>query len=125
MEKNYTAGFAGAGHMGRILAAAVIRAGGKTAVTCRTPEHGRRAAEALGCSYAAVEEILRDSRFVFLGMRPQDLEAFAAEYREQIAASDSVFVSMLAGVSIARLQDVLGSDRRIIRIMPNTPSAVG
>jgi len=125
MEMKYAAGFAGAGHMGRILAAAVISAGGKTAVTCRTPEHGRQAAEALDCSYAGIEEILKNSRFVFLGMRPQDLEHFAEEHRVPIGSFRGTFVSMLAGVSIARLKRVLGAEQRIIRIMPNTPSAVG
>ena len=32
---------------------------------------------------------------------------------------------MLAGTSLARLEELLGADKKIIRIMPNTPCAVG
>ena len=49
----------------------------------------------------------------------------AAKLAEDIAASDAVFVSMLAGVSLDRLAEMLGGEKKIIRIMPNTPSAVG
>lgn len=48
-----------------------------------------------------------------------------AKLAEDIAASDAVFVSMLAGVSLDRLAEMLGGEKKIIRIMPNTPSAVG
>lgn len=48
-----------------------------------------------------------------------------AKLAEDIAASDAVFVSMLAGISLDRLAEMLGGEKKIIRIMPNTPSAVG
>ena len=34
-------------------------------------------------------------------------------------------ISIAAGVSIATLRDGLGSDRRIVRVMPNTPALLG
>ena len=42
-----------------------------------------------------------------------------------IAGSDAIFVSMLAGTSLDRLAELLGGEKKIIRIMPNTPCAVG
>ena len=42
-----------------------------------------------------------------------------------IAASESIFVSMLAGVQLERLERLLGADKKIIRILPNTACAVG
>ena len=59
----------------------------------------------------------------------KDIKIFACnsnkKLAEDIAASDAVFVSMLAGVSLDRLAEMLGGEKKIIRIMPNTPSAVG
>ena len=48
-----------------------------------------------------------------------------AKLAEDIAAADAVFVSMLAGISLDHLAEMLGGEKKIIRIMPNTPSAVG
>ena len=45
--------------------------------------------------------------------------------KADILASEGIFVSMLAGVSLEKLALLLGADKKIIRIMPNTPCAVG
>lgn len=123
----YEAGFLGAGNMGGALAAAAARqvTGERVAVSCSTPAHSAAAAERLGCRAAAPEEILRESRFVFLGVKPQMLDGVAQSLSAPVAASEGVFVSMLAGVQLERLERTLGADKKIIRILPNTPCAVG
>ena len=123
----YEAGFLGAGNMGGALAAAAARqvTGERVAVSCSTPAHRTAAAERLGCRAAAPEEILRESRFVFFGVKPQMLDGVAQSLSAPIAASEGVFVSMLAGVQLERLERTLGADKKIIRILPNTPCAVG
>lgn len=124
---NYQAGFIGAGSMGGALAAAAARAvtGQRVAVACSTVERSAAAARRLGCTAETAEVILRDSRFIFLGVKPQAVEGVIAPLKGEIAASQGVFVSMLAGTSLARLEELLGADKKIIRIMPNTPCAVG
>ena len=123
----YEAGFLGAGNMGGALASAAARqvTGERVAVSCSTPAHSAAAAERLGCRAAAPEEILRESRFVFLGVKPQMLDGVVQSLSAPVAASESVFVSMLAGVQLERLERTLGADKKIIRILPNTPCAVG
>ena len=123
----YEAGFLGAGNMGGALAAAAARqvTGERVAVSCSTPAHSAAAAERLGCRAAAPEEILRESRFVFLGVKPQMLDGVVQSLSAPVAASEGVFVSMLAGVQLERLERTLGADKKIIRILPNTPCAVG
>ena len=125
--ENYQAGFIGAGSMGGALAAAAARAvtGQRVAVACSTVERSAAAARRLGCTAETAEVILRDSRFIFLGVKPQAVEGVIAPLKGEIAASQGVFVSMLAGTSLARLEELLGADKKIIRIMPNTPCAVG
>ena len=113
--------------MGTILAKVVGAKIGKQniIVTCSTEEHSRIKAEELGCDYGDPGEVIENSETVFLGIRPQNLEKFTEEYSDAIRKSDSVFVSMLAGVSIERLEKNLGSGKKIVRIMPNTPSELG
>ena len=123
----YEAGFIGAGSMGGALAQAAVKAvgGERVAVSCSTPEHSAEAAKRLGCSPETAETILWESRFVFLGVKPQMIAGVAKKLAGDIAGSDAVFVSMLAGTSLDRLAELLGAEKKIIRIMPNTPCAVG
>lgn len=125
--KKYDAGFIGAGNMGGALAAAAINkvGGRKVAVACSTPASTAAKAKRLGCCAAAAEEILSDSSFVFLGVKPQKIESLVRELSGAISVSDSIFVSMLAGVSLEKLTLLLGEKRKVIRILPNTACAVG
>ena len=120
-------GFIGTGNMGGALARAAVKTvgGAAVAVACSTAEHSAKAAASIGCAAETAEAILRESRFVFWGVKPQMFAGVTAKLAEDIAASDAVFVSMLAGVSLDRLAEMLGGEKKIIRIMPNTPSAVG
>ena len=127
MAYQYEAGFIGAGNMGGALARAAVKTvgGAAVAVACSTAEHSAKAAASIGCAAETAEAILRESRFVFWGVKPQMFAGVTAKLAEDLAASDAVFVSMLAGVSLDRLAEMLGGEKKIIRIMPNTPSAVG
>ena len=123
----YEAGFIGAGSMGGALAQAAVKAvgGERVAVSCSTPEHSAETAARLGCTAETAEKILRESRFVFLGVKPQMIAGVVKKLAGDIAGSDAIFVSMLAGTSLDRLAELLDGEKKIIRIMPNTPCAVG
>lgn len=62
-------------------------------------------------------------RLVILAVKPQVIREVAAAYRAYTQCA--TFVSVAAGVTIAQLGETLGSDARVIRCMPNTPSAIG
>ncbi len=95
-------------------------------MSCSTPEHIRRRGGTAGLpSGDGGDHSLATSRFVFLGVKPQMMAGLAKELAGDIACSDAIFVSMLAGISLDRLAELLGADKKIIRIMPNTPCAVG
>ena len=123
---SYVAGFICAGNMGGALAVAAVKqvGGARVAVTCSTPEHTASTAARLDCRPETAENILANSRFVFLGVKPQAVSGVLAGLTEAVASSEAVLVSMLAGVTLERLADLLGADKKIIRIMPNTPCTV-
>lgn len=123
----FTAGFIGAGNMGGALAQAALSAvpADRISVICHTPEHTRAAAERLGCPAGRDNPSLAaSSRFLFLGVKPGMIADLASEIAPSVAPG-TVLVSMLAGVSIARLEELFGADKPILRIMPNTPCAIG
>ena len=123
----YEAGFIGAGNMGGALALAAAKktGGDRIAVACSTRERSEAAAQRLGCTAETPQRILSDSRFVFLGVKPQMVVGVVEGLKADILASEGIFVSMLAGVSLEKLALLLGADKKIIRIMPNTACAVG
>ncbi len=127
MAYQYEAGFIGAGNMGGALARMAARqAGGDSvAVACSTAERSEKRAALLGCRAETPEEILKKSRFVFWGVKPQMIREVTGELTAAIAQAEGIFVSMLAGVTLETLASLLGTEKKIIRVMPNTPCIVG
>ena len=122
----YKAGFIGAGNMGGALAQAVCRKiGPENVAVCRsTAAHTAEAAARLGCAGGTAAEIAEKSAFVFLGVKP-GMVAEVADQINSVLPEETVLVSMLAGVRIADLEEFFGRERKIIRIMPNTPCEIG
>ncbi len=121
----YIAGFIGAGNMGGALAAAACNSvdPAQIIVADRDADKAAALASTCGCAAGDNEAVAQNSRFVFLGVKPQMLSAVAEELKP-LLNEQAVLVSMLAGVTTERLADELG-ERPIIRIMPNTPVAIG
>lgn len=123
----YKTGFVGAGNMGGSLADAVCKkcGGENVIISCKSIDKAKEVAGRLSCNYGTSDEVVLNSKFVFLGVKPQGI----AEVAEQLSADfdkndNCIIVSMLAGVTTDTLGNLFG-DKKIIRIMPNTPAAVG
>ncbi len=120
-------GFIGVGNMGGALARAVCRTVDAQSVYLADfmPEKALTLSKELGCVVADNTAVLENCSYVFLGVKPQVLPALLQE----IAACETrnpqtVFISMAAGVQLHTIEQVLGRVP-LIRIMPNTPVAVG
>lgn len=125
----YTFGFIGAGNMGGALARAACRWRPEQVVlTDRTLDKAVALAEELDCDIAMDNAaVAREAKFIFLGVKPQmmgDMLAALAPTLEK-RGGGYVLVSMAAGLTIARLEEMLGFEAPILRIMPNTPAAIG
>ncbi|VBB69154.1 Pyrroline-5-carboxylate reductase [invertebrate metagenome] len=59
---------------------------------------------------------------VVFAVKPQNMETIVTDY--QRFANDSVFLSIVAGKSIAWFTNSLGSTATVVRAMPNLPAAV-
>ena len=66
--------------------------------------------------------IVDRSEIIFIGVKPNKVEEVMAEIVPKVEGQ--VIVSMAAGVSLERLQKMAPTEK-IIRILPNTPVAVG
>ena len=122
-------GFIGAGQMGRALARGFVEAGRIAADDIwaydPVPEAGVQLCQELPGVHLVESNaaVVRAASVVFLAVKPQSLNDATA----QVSADQSgqpLFVSIVAGVTLATLCDALGS-RRVVRVMPNTPCLVG
>lgn len=122
----YTFGFVGCGNMGGALVRAVAKTvDAKQIALC---DHNQDKAQALACDVGAVVtnafDLVQNSRFIVLGMKPQAMQSSVQEFCD-IVPKDSVIITMAAGVSIQKLRSFVGANVPVIRIMPNTPSQIG
>jgi pyrroline-5-carboxylate reductase len=68
--------------------------------------------------------LVRDSAVVVLAVKPQVMDAVLAEIRPAVTRRQ-LFISIAAGITLARLEQALGPQARVVRVMPNTPALVG
>ena len=122
-------GFIGVGNMGGALASAVCKKVGaeNVLVSDYAVEKAEAFAEAFGCIAADNKKIATEAKFIFLGVKPQVLPSVTESLRSALEKREDAFVlvTMAAGISIASLEIMLGMRVPVIRIMPNTPVAVG
>jgi len=90
-------------------------------------------------------EVVQEARSIVLAVKPQTMDALLKELGEALDAIEAavpavggklrgarsqtggarLFVSIVAGVTIARIERALGERGRVIRVMPNAPAMVG
>ena len=126
---NYTFSFIGTGSMGSALAAAAVKnlPPEYILLSNRTRAKAEKTAEKLGCAVGSVEEAAASGRYIFLGVKPQMMAGLFEEIRPILARRTDRFilVSMAAGLTLDRITELAGRKCPVIRIMPNTPCAVG
>lgn len=121
-------GFIGTGNMGSALARGAAKSGmaERLLLSNRSPEKALRLAEELGGEAVDNRSVAAQAEVLFLGVKPQMLEAMLAGIRNVLTArrGDCLIVSMCAGKDLHTLASLLG-EGPIVRIMPNIPVAVG
>ena len=114
--------------MGGAIAKAVTKKGYRVVLYDTNTEKCNALGAQLGAKVVgSLDELLSICTFVFVGVKPQVLEALANEIRPRLDSMGNaapLLISMAAGTSIARLEELFGKCY-IIRIMPNTPVAEG
>ncbi len=125
----YEFGFIGTGNMGGALAQALCQTVSPDQVLLanRTAAKAEVLAGRLGCDVGGNEDVARQCCFLLLGVKPQMMADTLAPLRDILSrrADRFVLVTMAAGITMERLAALAGGNYPVIRIMPNTPCAVG
>ena len=125
----YEFGFIGVGNMGSALVKAATQHVDPSRIILanRTATKAEVLAATLGCAHGDNLVAAKNSRFIMLGVKPQAMADMLSGIAPVLSQRKGgfVLVSMAAGLPIKRIQELVGSDYPVIRIMPNTPCAVG
>lgn len=85
---------------------------------------GRRAQlEPLGRVVLSIDRSIAESDLVIIGVKPQDFGAIAPTLAS-VLRPEQVVLSIMAGITIARLQTEL-KHQTVVRAMPNSPAQIG
>jgi pyrroline-5-carboxylate reductase len=125
-----TLGVVGAGVMGRTLIRGLLAsrligperlwAGDKNAAACET------ATQELEIPVeVAYQPKVPGAGLILMCVKPKDAAAVLESLKHAGLRTDTLLISILAGVSTAQLESLLGTGNPVVRAMPNTPAIVG
>ncbi len=120
-------GFIGMGNMGFALLKGVLKKFPAEAVvfTAKTEETRERVfRETRVRAVPSNPECANACKYLILAVKPQYYSSVLRQIRYAVTA-EHVVISLAPGITADYLKEALGSDRRIVRAMPNTPALVG
>ncbi len=122
-------GFIGSGNMGGALAKAAAKSvdGSRISLSDNDTKKAYSLASEISATAVSNYNIAQNSKYIFLGVKPQFLESLFEEISPILKqrTDEFVLVSMAAGTSVQKISSLAGVDCPIIRIMPNTPASIG
>lgn len=117
-------GFIGCGNMGGAIARALSQATTDILI-CDRSGKAKALAEELGITYSDVQTIASTCDRIFLGVKPHMMKGVLLPLREILRERKPLLITMAAGVEICQIEAFADCDLPVIRIMPNTPTAIG
>ncbi|WP_437186875.1 pyrroline-5-carboxylate reductase [Planctomicrobium sp. SH668] len=121
-------GFLGAGKMATALGKGLIDSGFAKPENIIASDVVSAAVESFskatkGQAATSNQEVLQKSNVVILAVKPQSMSSLLSELKADFT-DQHLIVSIAAGVTLSQMEAALG-ERRIVRVMPNTPALVG
>ena len=125
---DYRLGFIGSGNMAQAIAGGAIKRGviDASAVIASDPSQDtRHVFGAWGCTTTPDNgAVVASAEQVLLAVKPQVFPKVAPQLAEHVTDAQ-VLISIMAGVSSAKIAKLVGRPCRVVRVMPNTPAMVG
>ncbi|MCG5215172.1 pyrroline-5-carboxylate reductase [Streptosporangium soli] len=116
----------GAGKMGEALMSGLLRAGFKPdqlMATVRRAERGDALTQTYGVRVVSNPEAAKAADTLILAVKPQDMAALLAEIAPYVPA-DRLVISAAAGITTSFVEERLGDEVPVVRVMSNTPVLV-
>ncbi len=117
-------GFIGCGNMGGAIAKALSQSTGDIAV-CDRSGRAKALAEELGIVYSDPMTIAQSCDRIFLAVKPHMMQGVLQPLQAVLQGRKPLLITMAAGLEISQIEAFAGGSLPVIRIMPNTPTAIG
>ena len=117
-------GFIGCGNMGGAIARALSKSTTDILVTDRSGKAGALAGE-LNIGYTDIADIAASCDRIFLAVKPHMMKGVLAPLKKVLSQRKPLLITMAAGLEIRQIEEFVGTSLPVIRIMPNTPTAIG
>ena len=117
-------GFIGCGNMGGAVARALSQSTKMITVSDRSGK-AKALAEELNIHYGDNQRIANQCDAIFLCVKPHMMKDMLLPLQGILAERKPLLITMAAGLSIQTIESLAGTRLPVIRIMPNTPTAVG
>lgn len=122
-------GFIGAGVMGETMVKAYLAAGEdeKSILVC---DHKAERLEYFHNTYGVQttlknEEVAEKCETVVLAVKPQNLDEVVEHCAAAFHTKKKLLISILAGVTTLKLEQLFPGGTKVLRVVPNTPALVG
>jgi len=118
-------GIVGYGNMGSAFAKAISGSLGREGIIVFEINQGR-VEEALRDGFGVSRDIhflIKESNLILIAVKPKDVRGVLNEIKDSL--QDKVLVSIAAGIDTKTIEDIVGKDKKVIRMMPNINVLVG
>ena len=112
------------------MGSAIIRGGFRAAIlepsdvsVAESDDQRRQAMADLGCVTTADPKLVADADQLMLAVKPQVFPRIAKLLKP--LEKPAIVISVMAGLSSSVIRQALGTNARVIRVMPNTPCRIG
>lgn len=124
-----TIGFIGCGKMAQAMIEGMIRSGlvksEQIIASATTDSTLQNASNEFGIKVTKDNlEVARSANFLFLAVKPNLYGEIIEEIKHEVQ-SNTIVISIAAGISLDYMENAFGKDIKVVRSMPNTPSLVG
>lgn len=122
-------GFIGAGNMAQAIIGGLLKTGSAAKqIAIYEPNEALsiQLSESLGVlSVANCAELCAQCDVIVLAIKPQVMESALEGLRSVSLQENAFIISVAAGVPISAMQNWMGAQHPLVRVMPNTPALVG
>jgi pyrroline-5-carboxylate reductase len=121
-------GFIGAGNMAEALIKGLINSGlyspDQISASDNDPAKLKLKSETYGIkTYESNKDLVQNSSIVVLSVKPQVIREVLSDISTFLSPGDLI-ISIAAGIPVSLIGDIVGKDKPIIRVMPNTPALI-
>lgn len=121
--------FIGAGNMGKAMLGGVIKSGMISCENIMVSDLYQPSLDAVQSEFGVnvttnSKEAVEFADIVIFAVKPNIIRGVFTEVKDSMS-NDKVAVSIAAAISIDVIEEHLGKDKKVVRVMPNTPALVG